>query len=183
MNRNRFLNSLGSLFSFITSDVNSKVDILRQHISSPDGDNYATVKLMISHEIGLGLPSKWPGKQLPSGSRTLLRLHRALAFISRLFSDLAGSQSQNDDVQENFSTLVSRAYDATLAPYHPWLVRKGVAIALYALPSRRAMLQRMKNDGTEEQIVQKLRDAVVAITPVYDHVQSLFADNCLLDLP
>jgi len=175
---------MGSLFSFITSDVNSKSDILRQHVTSAVGANYMTVRQMMTYEIGLGLPNTWPNKQLPSGSRTLLRLHRALAFITRLFADLAMSPSPDSSgVTESFSTVVSRAYDATLAPYHSWLVRKGVGVALYALPSRHAMLQRMNNDGSEEEIVQKLVEAVAVMTPVYDHVQALYVENGLLALP
>lgn len=173
---------MGTIFSFVTSDVNSKIKILHSHLSSPDSDKYSTVDRMIEHEMNLGLPAVWSNKQLPSGSRTLLRLHRALAFITRLFVDLARA-SETDDGAESFSTIVSVAYNATLAPYHTWLVRKGVAVALYALPSRQSMLQRMSKDGTEEEIVLILRKCIEAINPVYDHVQCLFADNKLLELP
>lgn len=137
---------------------------------------------MMEHEISRGLPSNWPDHSLPNGSRTLLRLHRALAFITRLFGDMAATPSPAGK-EESFSTVTARAYDETLAGYHTWIVRKGVHLALYALPSRHNMLHRMRHDGTEEQIVEKLHDAVAAMSPVYDKVQALYIEFSLQNLP
>ena len=172
---------MGSVFSFVTSDVHSKMATLRHHLASDVGDHYTTVERMIQYEVsnGITVGSGISGGQ-PSGSRTLLRLHRALEFLILLFSELAQSSA---DSTESFSALVGRAYGATLANHHPWVVRSAVYVALYAVPSRRSLVRRLDPDGSEERIVDQLKVAVVAMRPVYDRVQALFSDSDLLQLP
>lgn len=35
------------------------------------------------------------------------------------------------------------AYNSTLANFHPWIIRKGATMAMYALPSREGLLQKV----------------------------------------
>ena len=57
-------------------------------------------------------------KDDPSGSRTLLRLHRALEYITEFLGHL---ESLED---ETYLGAVSReAYEKTLMKYHPWIVQ------------------------------------------------------------
>jgi len=171
---------MGTIFSFVTSDVHSKIGILQDHLSSEAGEHYETVEKMVQYEVGSGIiarPEK-SGEQ-PSGSRTLLRLHRALEFLILLFRELA----QSADGAESFSALVGRAYGATLANHHSWVVRSAVYVALYAVPSRSTLVHRLDPEGSEERLIDQLNAAVLAMQPVYDHVQSLYADSDLLQLP
>ncbi|XP_065282095.2 ceramide-1-phosphate transfer protein isoform X1 [Dermacentor albipictus] len=79
----KFFQDLGSLFGFINSDVKSKLDILEDYRKLDDiGDNYETLNTMIEYEKSAGTIED---TKKPSGSRTLLRLHRALEFIAALF--------------------------------------------------------------------------------------------------
>ena len=57
-------------------------------------------------------------KDDPSGSRTLLRLHRALEYIIAFLHKL-------DDMQgpDLCSVQSVEAYEATLMKYHPWVVQ------------------------------------------------------------
>ena len=57
-------------------------------------------------------------KDDPSGSRTLLRLHRALEYIIAFLHKL-------DDIQDSdlCSVISVEAYEATLMKYHPWVVQ------------------------------------------------------------
>ena len=57
-------------------------------------------------------------KDDPSGSRTLLRLHRALEYIIAFLHKL-------DDIQDaDLCSVISvEAYEATLMKYHPWVVQ------------------------------------------------------------
>jgi len=173
----RFFNLMGTIFSFVTSDVNSKLSILQYHLASEAGDHYKTVEEMIQYEVANGITTESikSGKQ-PSGSRTLLRLHRALQFLILLFCELAQSS-------ESFSTVVGEAYNATLANHHPWVVRSAVSVALYAVPSRSSLIQRLDSEGSEERIADQLNAAVLAMQPVYDRIQTLYTDNDLLQLP
>ena len=57
-------------------------------------------------------------KDDPSGSRTLLRLHRALDYIT----EFLGKLEDLDD--ETYLSQVSKdAYESTLMKYHPWIVQ------------------------------------------------------------
>ena len=52
------------------------------------------------------------GKPLPNGCRTLLRLHRALAFISAFLNEM---RTAPDDASS--ASIASNAYSATLARF------------------------------------------------------------------
>ena len=67
-------------------------------------------------------------KDDPSGSRTLLRLHRALEYIY----EFLGSLEDIDD--ETYVGQVSKdAYEKSLMKYHPWIVQVGRIIFLNML--------------------------------------------------
>ena len=55
----KFLCLLGTVFGWVASDVQTKLDILRGHREKGDTkDNYATVQLMIEYETKQGLINK-----------------------------------------------------------------------------------------------------------------------------
>ena len=57
-------------------------------------------------------------KDDPSGSRTLLRLHRALEYIAEFLASLEALED------ETYLGQVSKdAYEKTLMKYHPWIVQ------------------------------------------------------------
>ena len=39
--------------------------------------------------------------------------------------------------------VCQEAYNSTLANFHPWIVRKGAIVAMYALPTRGGLLQKV----------------------------------------
>ena len=63
------------MFSFVSSDVNAKIEILKAKLASNPRD-YKTVKKMVSFEVSGKLTNV-----KDSGCRTLLRLNRALGTI------------------------------------------------------------------------------------------------------
>lgn len=74
----RFFSLLGSVFSFVSNDVRSKIDILNKHLHDSDkqkSEQFVTVKRMINYEKSNGLLQD---RKYVSGCRTLLRLHRGL---------------------------------------------------------------------------------------------------------
>ena len=48
-------------------------------------------------------------------------------------------------IQDNEGThyICKAAYDNTLAKYHPWLVKKGAHVAMYALPTKRDLFAKV----------------------------------------
>ncbi|KAH7957227.1 ceramide-1-phosphate transfer protein [Rhipicephalus sanguineus] len=171
----KFFEGLGSLFGFINSDVKSKLDILDDYRKSDDvGDNYETLNSMIEYEKDEGFIAD---DKKPSGSRTLLRLHRALEFIAALFKAIS---TANDDA--SVGKMAKESYDQTLAKYHPWLIRKGASIAMLTLPKVEEIFAKALPEEKKD-----LRQLVTGIaeeaTKVYNFTQSVYEKNNILDLP
>jgi len=171
-----FFNLLGSVFGFITSDIKEKIGILKSFRNGhAERHRYETVDRMMKHEIEVNKKTN----EALLGSRTLLRLHRALAFTMLFMEKLSLSGDQ-----EKASTMASDAYSETLSKYHPWIIRKAANLAMYTLPSRGEMLVLVASGQPEEGEVQKmLKDCVVAIRIVYESVESLYTKYDLHGLP
>jgi hypothetical protein len=77
------------------------------------------------------------------------------------------------------------AYEATLAKYHPWLVRKAVHVAVYALPTRKNLLNIIAGDTRErhEHCIQLATPVVARLEEIFDKVEKLYGENKLLELP
>lgn len=65
---------MGAVFGFVSKDLKSKIDILID-LQKQNESNFKTVKKMMEYEKNNNLLYK---NGYTSGSRTLLRLHRAL---------------------------------------------------------------------------------------------------------
>ena len=119
-----FVSSLGAVFEWAIKDLNQKLIILTEY-QKIDPINYHSIQSMIDFEVKTGrvqtkdttllLPS---GKPLPNGCRTLLRLHRALAFIASFLSEM---RSAPDDASS--ASIAWNAYSATLGRFHAWPIR------------------------------------------------------------
>ena len=171
-----FFGLLGSVFGFITSDIKEKIEILRNFRNGHSERNmYERVEKMMEHEIEVNKKTN----QVLLGSRTLLRLHRALSFTMLFMERLSESTDH-----EKASSIASSAYSETLAKYHPWLIRKAANLAMYTLPSRGDMLVLVASGQADEQDVQKkLKNCVVAIRVVYESVEALYTKYDLHGLP
>ncbi|KFM61554.1 Glycolipid transfer protein domain-containing protein 1, partial [Stegodyphus mimosarum] len=130
----RFFMLLGSVFGFVASDIISKVNILEEYRRSENANEYATVQSMIEYESSNGITED---TSRPSGSRTLLRLHRSLEFIMSFMRDFSTA-----DADAKSSTIAQKCYKETLSRYHPWLIQKGAYFAMYTLPARQQFIER-----------------------------------------
>uniref|UniRef100_A0A8C6BHA4 Ceramide-1-phosphate transfer protein n=1 Tax=Monodon monoceros TaxID=40151 RepID=A0A8C6BHA4_MONMO len=173
-----FLNSLGTIFSFISKDVVAKLQIMEQLCGGPQQEHYSTLQAMVAYEVGSQLVDLERRSRHPdSGCRTVLRLHRALHWL-QLF--LEGVRTSPEDART--AALCTDSYNASLAAYHPWIIRRAVTVAFCALPTRKVFLETM-NVGSPEQAVEMLGEALPFIKRVYDISQRLYAEHALLDLP
>lgn len=117
---------------------------------------------------------------------------------------VAGVKASEHDA--SMAALCRDAYDRTLARYHPWLVRKGAALAMYTLPTRkqvRSMICFISNlfspltffqlimtlvssEGSlpsDRQIAKHLSDLIESCRGAYDHVQNIYGTYGILELP
>ncbi|XP_062363725.1 ceramide-1-phosphate transfer protein [Cinclus cinclus] len=166
----RFLQSLGTVFSFISKDAVAKVTLLEELC---ERQGLPSVQSLLGQELAAGAAAL--RARPDSGSRTLLRLHRALRWLQLFLEGLRSGDSRT-------SVLCTDAYNASLAEHHPWFVRKAAAVAFCALPARDAFLDIM-NVGTREEAVLMLGEAVPHIEEVYRVTQQLLERHGLLDLP
>ncbi|KPP74676.1 ceramide-1-phosphate transfer protein-like [Scleropages formosus] len=174
----RFMNSLGSVFSFISKDAVSKIQVMVNYRNGKNGEQYATIQSMVTYELESELVDLAKRGSFPeSGCRTLLRLHRALRwlqlFLERLRTSAADSKT---------SVMCADAYNESLAQHHPWIVRKAAGVAFCALPGRATFFEVM-NVGPPEQVVAMLGDALPLISEVYQVTEDLYAKHNLLNLP
>lgn len=115
-----------------------------------------------------------PKKQ---GSRTLLRLHRALNFLMKFVQKLY--ECENKHASEIFLTV----YNETLSLHHTWLVRKSVKFASYTIPSREKLLiSIIGTEGEIENLKVKKEQFIQNIKRVYERVQVIYEKEDILNL-
>ncbi|XP_077367960.1 ceramide-1-phosphate transfer protein [Festucalex cinctus] len=174
----KFLNSLGSVFGFISKDATNKVQILATLLKGDAHCHYRSAQSMVRYELDNGLVDvDKRGSHPESGTRTLLRLHRALRWLE-LFLERLRISSEDSKT----SAMCAEAYNESLARYHPWVVRKAAGLAFCVLPGRPAFFEVM-NVGPPEKVVAVLGEAMPLISQVYQITEELYAKNNLLDLP
>ncbi|XP_023230399.1 ceramide-1-phosphate transfer protein-like [Centruroides sculpturatus] len=170
----RFFLALGSVFGFVASDIISKITILENFLKSDVGNNYATIQSMINYEKELDLLNK---DNIVSGSRTLLRLHRALKFISALMRKLSCAQPH-----DKMAPIAQECYKQTLSKFHPWLIRNTAHLAMYSLSTCQNLIE--KACGNEaENVAEEMGKLADAADLCYDVTQSYYEEHNLLDLP
>lgn len=82
---------------------------------------------------------------------------------------------------EKTSTVCQAAYNQTLAQYHSWLVRKGAIVAMYTMPTRDQLLNKVCLDV--KKAIELLPEMLETTKNVYDRTQQLFTDYDLHGLP
>ncbi|XP_021472288.2 ceramide-1-phosphate transfer protein [Oncorhynchus mykiss] len=174
----RFMNCLGSVFSFISKDAVNKIQILVNHLNGENGAHYVTIQSMVKYELDSQLVDLTKRGSFPeSGCRTLLRLHRALRWLELFLERL---QTSTED--SNTSVMCTEAYNESLAQHHTWIIRKAAGTAFWALPGRATFFDVM-NVGSPEQVMAVLGDTLPLISEVYQVTEDLYAQNNILELP
>ncbi|KJE98240.1 hypothetical protein CAOG_08233 [Capsaspora owczarzaki ATCC 30864] len=166
---------LGRAFKFVTADVVEKIDILRKHHELRE-NAHSTLDGMLRHELENNLTDTTSSGGLRSGSRTLLRLNRALEFILAFFDRMI--EAKEDAA---CSTLAGEAYANTLSKHHGWAVRSAVNLALYTLPSLSELIRRL--DVSRDDGIAYLKRIVASVRPMYDHINGLYTTHDLHSLP
>uniref|UniRef100_A0A0K8TQX9 Putative cytoplasm n=1 Tax=Tabanus bromius TaxID=304241 RepID=A0A0K8TQX9_TABBR len=169
----KFFSLMGSVFSFVSSDLKQKIEILEEFRKKDNGDKFYSIKTMMDYEKAAGLLVK---TDYVSGSRTLLRLHRGLDFIREFLKSVGGLQNNDKTCH-----ACQAAYNGTLAKYHPWLVRKGANVAMYAMPTREQLLKKVCADM--DRAIEVLPQMLEVTAKVYDRTDNLYTEFDLHSLP
>ena len=171
----RFFKLVGTVFGFVAKDIESKLVILNEHRTSSSASQYHTILGMLSYEQEQGLVHAKTTP--PSGARTLLRLHRALEFILEFMNQLA---TTNDSAKT--AEIAGDVYERTLAQYHPWIVRKMAYMAMYTLPNKQQLIEKMCKQPKEE-VIDLMHETVKQGQPIFTATQRFYIERGLLDLP
>ncbi|XP_015597755.1 ceramide-1-phosphate transfer protein isoform X2 [Cephus cinctus] len=139
----KFFQLMGSVFSFVSSDLKEKIDVLHE-LRARDEENYATIKKMINHEKENKILER---PNSINGARTLLRLHRGLDFIREFLRQLS-----NLTDMEKTSACCQDAYNKTLAKHHPWIIKKAAVVAMYTMPTREILLKKVCGDNVQRNV-------------------------------
>jgi len=176
----KFLNLLGTVFGWVASDIDAKMEILRGLKNGEQSEKYQSVQSMIQYEVDNNL-IKHKAKDSSTGTRNLLRLHRALEYIVAF---LEGIPALDD--KDKCCSLSQEAYKKTLMKFHPWVVQKAALLAMHMLPTREGLIA-IICEPTDEEAIKKsaetLEKAVLAMKKVYDVTQEVYKEKELLALP
>ncbi|XP_015191808.1 PREDICTED: ceramide-1-phosphate transfer protein [Polistes dominula] len=169
----KFFQLMGSVFSFVSSDLKQKIDILVDLLNKND-QNYVTIKSMLEHEKENKLIEK---SDNVNGARTLLRLHRGLDFIREFLRQL-GELSDTDKT----STCCQDAYNKTLAKHHPWVIRKAAIVAMYTMPTREILFKKVCGANVQRN-VDILPKMLEVTADVFNRTHTLYELHQLHTLP
>jgi len=175
----KFLNLLGTVFGWVSTDVDAKLNVIRDHRQSESSENYQDVRSMLKYEVDNKL-IKHKAKDSKTGSRNLLRLHRALEYIVAFLEEVP-----NLDTNDKCCTISQNAYKGTLQKFHPWVVQKAALLAMNLLPTKAGLIEKICGD--DEAKVKRAHEAlplaVKAMQSVYKKTEEVYLEFELLNLP
>jgi hypothetical protein len=171
----KFLEYLGQLFYFVVIDVKDKIQIMQRY-QRDNFQNYETIAKMVKYEQSQKMfENGGYAHRTTGGTRTILRLHRALIFVYKFLATL-----QNADPKIKSAQLCVEAYDSTLAKHHSWIVRKTVRFGVVALPRRETLLDYMSDD--REELNKNFPQFIKKVEKVYDITQKIYENSNILEL-
>jgi len=175
----KFLNLLGTVFGWVSTDVDAKLDVLRDHRKSDAKDNYQDVRTMLKYEVDNKL-IKHKARDSKTGARNLLRLHRALEYIVAFLEEVP-----NLETSDKCCTISQNAYKATLQKFHPWVVQKAALLAMNLLPTKAGLIEKICGDDEVKiaRAVEALPAAVKAMQATYKKTEEVYLEFELLNLP
>ncbi|KAL0150025.1 hypothetical protein M9458_054684, partial [Cirrhinus mrigala] len=172
-----FMEALGPLVGFFTHKVEEKIILIRElsleesarqnateddphRVAPPPPHAYRSVRSMgvVSFDT-----------QTPSGSRTLLRLHRSLLWLQLLLEKLG-----TDREGRSMGELCRDAYLEVLAPHHPWLMQRAAELVVFL---------QLVCVSTQEEAEPVMQIVVAAIREIHQRTQRELEIRNMLDLP
>ena len=177
----KFFHSLGTIFLFVTSDLENKIGLLEGYRNNEKGGcnpAYLTIQSVIEYETKENLLRD---SKRQSGARTILRLHRALEFLSSLMLNL----SKLDDAAET-APAAREAYSNTLANHHPWTIRTIASFAMRTLPHKKTLVESVlgKEHAGNETVVNKQMLLLANVTEnLFNVVDKFYEEHDIKDLP
>lgn len=166
---------------FVTSDLENKIGLLQGYRDSEKGGcnpAYLTIQSAVEYETQENLLRD---TKRQSGARTILRLHRALEFLSSLMLNLS---RLTDDAET--SPAARDAYSNTLSKHHPWTIRTIASFAMRSLPYKRVLIDSVlgKEHSSNETLVNSKMLMLANVTEnLFNVVDKYYDEHDIKDLP
>jgi len=178
----KFLNTLGTAMSFVVKDVEGKLKHMKT-LKEGEAAGYKSVASMINHEKEKDLIQYEGDKAKPvlSGSRTILRLHRALLFLQIFFKKVGENP---DDESAKVSTMCHDAYkESPMSKYHGWIIRKSVGVAVMILPNKKQFISQLGGGMEKNELYSTLDESNKNMNKLCQYTETMFKNNDLMELP
>ena len=167
------LDLLGAAFSFVGREIVLKLETLHQMRLKDEFP--ATFESILEYEIERKMINL-KRKDVSSGARNILRLHRSLEFIIHYFEALAELTPD-----EATSQAAADSYQATLAKHNSWVVRNAASLAMKTLPTKGQLTEKM--GLTEDSVDGSLIKSAEIMNEVLKRTHSLYDRRNLLEIP
>lgn len=177
----KFFHSLGSIFLFVTSDLENKIGLLENYRNIEKGGcntAYLSIQSTIEYETKENLLRD---TKRQSGARTILRLHRALEFLSMLMMNLSKL-----DQEAETAPAARDAYSNSLAKHHPWTIRTIASFAMRTLPQKKQLVESVlgkEHSGNVTEINEKMLILANVTENLFNVVDKFYEENNIKDLP
>lgn len=165
----------------MTSDLETKIGLLEGYRNTEKGGcnpAYLTIQSTIEYETRENLLRD---TKRQSGARTILRLHRALEFLSSMMLNLS-KLSEADET----AASVREAYTDTLSKHHPWTIRTIASFAMRTLPHKKNLVESVlgkENAVNETAVNEKMLSLANVTSNLFKIVDKYYEENDIKDLP
>lgn len=164
---------LGRALSMAFSDIITKAQLIQANFKN---SRFTGLQSMILDEISRGV-EKINSEPNISTARTVLRLLWFFDFLKELITNLINNPKWK------LSKACSKAYDAALAPHHPWPVRMAASLGIKTVPNKQEYMNRLFGNIPYEQQIQAFTAMIETSTPLREALWNFYHQNKLTDLP
>ncbi|KAL8562072.1 hypothetical protein ACOMHN_031843 [Nucella lapillus] len=155
-----FIEKLGKAFGLVKKDVQGNIDKIEKHYKK-DPEKYKMVNTIVEEDQSA------EKKGMSEGCVGVLWLKRGLDFFHAIFEQLL-EEVKNGVTDENFTPVVSRAYEKTLQKYHGWITQKVIGGVTNLVPYKKDFIKNLMLDAsaTPEMVLRdiELYDVTLAAT-------------------
>lgn len=161
--------------------MEAKINLLENYRNFEKGGcnpAYLTIQSAIEYETKENLLRD---SKRQSGARTILRLHRALEFLSMMMLNL----SKLDEDSET-APAARDAYSNSLAQHHPWTIRTIASIAMRTLPQKKNLVESVlgkEHSGNDTATNEKMLILANVTENLFNVVDKYYEDRSIKDLP
>lgn len=170
----KFLQTFGSMFNFILSELTERLENLENRLYTQLSDYYESLEKMVDHEIKSGIIERDP---VICATRAFQKIHIAFIFFTLFMDNLTRLEEY-----EGTSYACKSAYYKSYAKYHSWFVQKAAMFSIYSIPSKIVLYNKVLPGMEVSEVDKLLRQFVECGVRIYEHCDNVFKQKQINDL-